>query len=107
LAYQSVERVEWTSTDPSGSERVCKGVASLENHMVQERAHHVSRLTHPMKPQRVRCKLDEATKKPCSDLLASHQRECDCAWPAWQNGDVSHLEIGDEITTHGECVQPL
>jgi hypothetical protein len=40
-----------------------------------------------------------------SDLLASHQWKCEYAWPAWQNGDVSHLETGDEITTHGECVQ--
>jgi hypothetical protein len=52
-------------------------------------------------------KTGEAIEKPCSDLLASHQRKCDCAWPAWRNGDVSHLETGDEITTHGECVQPL
>jgi hypothetical protein len=52
-------------------------------------------------------KLGEAIEKSCSDLLASHPRKCECAWPAWQNGDISHLEIGDEITTHGECVQPL
>jgi hypothetical protein len=44
---------------------------------------------------------------PCSDLLASHQRKCEYAWLVWQNGGVSHLETGDEITTHGECVQPL
>jgi hypothetical protein len=44
---------------------------------------------------------------PCSDLLVSHQRNCEYAWPAWQIGDVSHLEIDDEITTHGECVQHL
>jgi hypothetical protein len=44
---------------------------------------------------------------PYSDLLASHQRKCEYAWPTWQNGDVSHLKIGDEIITHGECVQPL
>jgi hypothetical protein len=23
------------------------------------------------------------------------------------DGDVSHMETSDEITTHGECVQPL
>jgi hypothetical protein len=51
--------------------------------------------------------LRETIEKPCSDLLASHQRNCDSIWPAWQNGDVSHLETGDEITTHGEFVQPL
>jgi hypothetical protein len=28
-------------------------------------------------------------------------------WPIWQNGDVSHVEIGDEIITHKECVEPL
>jgi hypothetical protein len=60
-----------------------------------------------VKPQRVCYKLDEAIEKPCSNLLASHQRKCECAWPAWRNGDVGHLETGDEITTHGECVQPL
>jgi hypothetical protein len=60
-----------------------------------------------MKPQRVHCILEEAIKKPCSDLLASHQRKCECAWPTWQNEDVSHLETDDEITTHGQCVQPL
>jgi hypothetical protein len=39
--------------------------------------------------------------------LPSQQRKCEYAWPTRQNGDVSHLETGDEITTHGECVQPL
>jgi hypothetical protein len=50
-------------------------------------------------------KLVETIENPCSDLLVSHQRECEYAWR--KNGDVSHLEIRDEITTHGECVQPL
>jgi hypothetical protein len=49
----------------------------------------------------------ETIEKPCSDLLASHQRKCECAWLAWWNGDVSHMEIGDVITTNGECVEPL
>jgi hypothetical protein len=44
---------------------------------------------------------------PYSDVLASHRRKCECSWPAWQNGDVSLMEIGDEITSYGECVQPL
>jgi hypothetical protein len=22
----------------------------------------------------------------CSDLLTSHQRKCECAWPSWQHG---------------------
>jgi hypothetical protein len=44
---------------------------------------------------------------PCSDLLASQQRKCEYAWLAWQNGDVSHLETGDEITIHEKYVQPL
>jgi hypothetical protein len=60
-----------------------------------------------VKPQWIHNKLDETIEKPYSDLLVSHQRKCEYAWPAWQNGDVSHLETGDEITTHGECVQPL
>jgi hypothetical protein len=58
-------------------------------------------LTPAVKPQWVRYRLDETIEKPCSDLLASHQRKCEYASPAWQNGDVSRLEIGDEITTHG------
>jgi hypothetical protein len=60
-----------------------------------------------VKPKPVCYKLDEAIEKACSDLLASHQRKCESAWPAWQNGDVSHLETGDEITSHEVCVQPL
>jgi hypothetical protein len=64
-------------------------------------------LTLVVKPQWVRYKLEEIIEKSCIGLLASHQRKCEYAWPAWQNGDVSHLETGDEITTYGECVQPL
>jgi hypothetical protein len=63
-------------------------------------------LTLTVKPQWVCYKLVETIEKPCTDLLASHQRTCEYAWLAWQNGDVSHLETGDEITTHGEYVQP-
>jgi hypothetical protein len=64
-------------------------------------------LTLAMKPQWVCNKLDEAIEKSYSELLASHQRKCEYVWPTWLNGDVSHLEIGVEITTHGECVQPM
>jgi hypothetical protein len=64
-------------------------------------------LTLAVKPQWVRYKLDEAIERPYSDLLASHQRKCEYIWPTWRNRDVSHLETDDEITTHGECVQPL
>jgi hypothetical protein len=64
-------------------------------------------LTRPVKPQWIRYKIVEIIEKSCSDFLASHQRKCECAWPTWRNGDVSHLEIGDEITIHGEYVQPL
>jgi hypothetical protein len=34
------------------------------------------------------CKTNpkEPTQMACSDLLASHQRKCDCAWSAWQHG---------------------
>jgi hypothetical protein len=86
---------------------VGKGVDYPENHMIQEGALSGFGVTPPVKPQRVRYKLEEAIEKPCSDLMASQQRKCDCAWPPWWNGDVSHLETCDEITTHGECVQPL
>jgi hypothetical protein len=64
-------------------------------------------LTLAMKPQWARYKLEETIEKSCSGLLISHQRKCEYAWSAWQNGDVSQLETGDKITTHGECVQPL
>jgi hypothetical protein len=44
----------------------------------------------------------------CYNLVeSSHQRKCEYVWLSWQNGDVSHLETSDEITTHEECVQPL
>jgi hypothetical protein len=59
-----------------------------------------------MKSQWVRYKLEKVIEMPCSDLLVSHQRKCECGWLA-QHRDVSHLETGDEITTHVECVQPL
>jgi hypothetical protein len=45
-------------------------------------------LTLVVKTQWVRYKLDESIEKPCSGLLASHQRKCGYALPAWQNGDV-------------------
>jgi hypothetical protein len=61
-------------------------------------------LTLVVKPQWVHYKLDEVIEKPCSDLLASHQRKCESAWSAWENGDLSHLTIGNKITSHGECV---
>jgi hypothetical protein len=53
-------------------------------------------LTLAVKPQWVHYKLEETIEKSCSGLLASHQRKCEYAWPAWQNGDVSHLEMGDK-----------
>jgi hypothetical protein len=87
--------------------KVCVGCS--QHHNVQEGTLGalVGEPRPSVKPQQVRCKLGESIKKPCSDLLTSHRRKCDCAWPAWRNGDVSHLDIGDEITTHGECVQHL
>jgi hypothetical protein len=51
--------------------------------------------------------LGKSIERSCSDLLSSHQKKCEYAWPAWRNRDVSHLIIGDKITTCGECVQPL
>jgi hypothetical protein len=44
--------------DPPGWEQVGKGVDSPGNHMAQEGALGGSRLTPPVKPQRVRYKLD-------------------------------------------------
>jgi hypothetical protein len=64
-------------------------------------------LTLAVKSQWIRYKAVKTIERPCSDLLASHQRKCEYAWSAWQNGDVSHLKTNDEITTHGKYVQPL
>jgi hypothetical protein len=53
-------------------------------------------------PQWVRYKLEEAIKMPSSDLLAIHHRKC------MHGGmDIFYSPTGDEITTHGECVQLL
>jgi hypothetical protein len=49
-------------------------------------------LTLAVKPQWVHYKLDETIEKSCSGLLTSHQRKCEYAWPAWQNGDVNRLK---------------
>jgi hypothetical protein len=57
---------------------VGRGVDSLENHVMQEGALGGSRLTPPVKPQRVRYKLEEATEKPCSDILAHTLEVCKC-----------------------------
>jgi hypothetical protein len=64
-------------------------------------------LTPTVNPQWVYYMLDETIKKSCTSLLASHQRKCEYAWSAWQNEDASHMEIGNEITTHEECIPPL
>jgi hypothetical protein len=97
LAYQPDV---WESYD--GRTAVMFGEAAMtETHKAQER------LTLVVKPQWVHYKLVETIEKTCSDLLASHQRKCEYAWPTWQNGDVSRLETGDEISSHGDCVQPL
>jgi hypothetical protein len=55
-----------------------------------------------VKPQWVCYKLEEAIEMSCSDLLAIHQREC--IFGKMENFSSS---TGDEITTHGECVQPV
>jgi hypothetical protein len=55
---------------------VSEGVDCLENHMVQDGALGGSRLTPPMKPQWVHCKLEEAIEKPCSDILAHASKVC-------------------------------
>jgi hypothetical protein len=59
-------------------------------------------LTLAVKPQWVRYKLDETIKKSCSDLLTIHQRQC-----IFGKMEIFWSPTGDEITTHGECVQPL
>ncbi len=46
-------------------------------------------------------KLDETIEKSCSDLLAIHQRQC-----IFGKMEIFSSPTGDEITTHGECVQP-
>jgi hypothetical protein len=39
------------------------------------------------------CKLELITfVNACSDLLASHQMKCDCAWPAWHHGGSLVIE---------------
>jgi hypothetical protein len=46
--------------DPLSWEQVGKGADSPENHTMQEGAHVGFGLTPPVKPQQVRCKLEEA-----------------------------------------------
>jgi hypothetical protein len=55
---------------------VGKGADSPENHTVQEGALGGSGLTPVVKPQRVRCKLEEAIETPCSDILAHTPEMC-------------------------------
>jgi hypothetical protein len=59
-------------------------------------------LTLAVKPQWVRYKLDETIERSCSDLLAIHQRQC-----IFGKMEIFSSPTGDEITTHGDCVQPL
>jgi hypothetical protein len=59
-------------------------------------------LTLAVKPQWVRYKIDETIEKSCSDLLAIHQRQC-----IFGKMEIFKSPTGDEITTHGEYVQPL
>jgi hypothetical protein len=55
---------------------VGKGVDSPENHTAQDEALGGSGLTPPVKPQRVRYKLEEAIEKPCSDILVHTLEVC-------------------------------
>jgi hypothetical protein len=55
-----------------------------------------------MKPQRVSCKLEEAIKKPCSDVLV-HAPEVCKGIPLVQRVPGCQMII----MTHGECVEPL
>jgi hypothetical protein len=55
-----------------------------------------------VKPECVRYKLEEAIEMPCRDLLAIHRRKC------MHGGmEIFYSPTGDEITSHGECVEPL
>jgi hypothetical protein len=55
-----------------------------------------------VKPQWVCYKLEEAIEMPCSDLLVIDHRKC------MHGGmEIFYSPTDDEITTHGECVQPL
>jgi hypothetical protein len=62
--------------DPPGWEQVGKGVDSTKNHTAQEGALSGSRLTPPVKPQWVRCKLEEAIEKPCTVILVHTPELC-------------------------------
>jgi hypothetical protein len=53
-----------------------------ETHKAQEGFWWGAILTLAVKPQWVRYKLVKTIEKSCSDLLASHQRKCEYAWPA-------------------------
>jgi hypothetical protein len=37
-------------------------------------------------------KLELTFVKACRNLLASHQRKCECAWPTWQHGGSIVIE---------------
>jgi hypothetical protein len=54
----------------------------VETHKAQEYFWWGAILTLAVKPQWVRYKLVKTIEKSCSDLLASHQRKCEYAWPA-------------------------
>jgi hypothetical protein len=55
---------------------VGKGVDSPKNHTTQEGGLGGFGLTPPVKPQRVRYKLEEAIEKPCSDILEHTPKVC-------------------------------
>jgi hypothetical protein len=59
-------------------------------------------LTLAVKLQWVCYKLDETIKKSCGDLLAIHQSNCILG-----KMEIFLSPMGDEITTHGKCVQSL
>jgi hypothetical protein len=73
LVYQLVE---WTLYGSAWLGTSGKGVDSPKNHMGQEGALGSSRLTPPVKPQRVCYKIDQAVEKPCSDILAHTPKVC-------------------------------
>jgi hypothetical protein len=87
--------------NPSGWRCVCLVIANT--HKAQEGPLVIWLLPTPsVKPQWVRYKLEKAIEMPCSDPLAIHQRKY-----IFGKMEIFLSPMVDEITTHGECVQPL
>jgi hypothetical protein len=64
-------------------------------------------LTLLMKPEWVRYKLEETIESLVVISWPHTKGSVNMLDPHSKNGDASHLEISDEITTRGKCVPPL